>query len=67
MGYKVLVSKIYDFALGLHFCNWITNFLVDRKSKANLDGISSDYFYQAGVPQGSVLSPIMFIIYLSML
>ena len=42
------------------------NYLSNRKQRAVLNGFSSDYSsIDSGVPQGSVLDPLLFIIYVN--
>ena len=46
--------------------NWIQNFLKERNQQVLVDGkLSSVFLLLSGIPQGSVLGPILFLIFIS--
>lgn len=64
--HKNLFTKLPTFGLSPDLCLWIRNFLTDRKISVVVDGVSSDpHPINAGVPQGSVLSPTLFLMYIN--
>ncbi|KAM7379021.1 hypothetical protein PAMP_017842 [Pampus punctatissimus] len=56
-----LVSKLCDLGINTSLCNWILDFLTNRPQYVKLDGhISSTLTLNTGVPQGCVLSPLLY-------
>ena len=60
----ILHSKLTQLAIPASTCQWITNFLTDRRQQVRLGKItSSTWSISTGAPQGCVLSPLLFSLY----
>ena len=46
--------------------NWLVNYISERYQKVVLNGMTSNArFLESGVPQGSILGPLLFLIYIN--
>ena len=63
--HKNLFAKLISVDLAPKLCKLFENFLSGRSIKVVIDGISSSFHANAGVPQGSVISPTLFLIYIN--
>ena len=58
--------KIYQLELPTNLCRWLSDFLVGRVIQVKIEGfLSSKVYPKAGVPQGSNLSSLLFLIYVN--
>ena len=61
-----LLSKLSHYGITGKLHNWIQNFLTMRTQQVVLEGVSSSSItVTSGAPQGMVLGPLLFILYLN--
>jgi len=64
INHSILLKKLEFYGIRGKALDWFTSYLHNRKQYVSLDGHDSDtHDMICGVPQGSVLGPLLFIIY----
>jgi hypothetical protein len=66
IDHDILLSRLLDLGITGTPLQWLTSYLNNRHQSVTINGIlSSSQTLHSGVPQGSVLGPLLFCIYIS--
>ena len=60
-----LLKKLHNYGTRSNILKWISTWLTRRQQRVVIDGQQSEFVsVKSGVPQGTVLGPLMFLVYI---
>ena len=64
--HNILLTKLYKYGVHGNLLNWCRDYLTERQQHVVVKGEASDWLtVTSGVPQGSLLGPLFFIVYIN--
>ena len=66
LDHSILINKLAYYGIHGAALRWFTSYLTGRSQYVEIDGVSSNILLlSTGVPQGSILGPLLFLIYMN--
>ena len=66
IDHKILLQKLAHYGVDQNSSTWFRSYLSDRTQRCHVNGhLSSNQSIKFGVPQGSIIGPLLFLVYIN--
>jgi ribonuclease P/MRP protein subunit RPP40 len=66
VSHHLLLHKLQKYGFHGNLLSWMTSYLTNRRQRVIIEGACSDWLpVISGVPQGSIIGPVLFLLYIN--
>ena len=66
VDHTILLSKLFEYGIRGNACEWFGSYLDNRNQQCFVNGsLSNSQILTCGIPQGTILGPLLFILYIN--